>query len=284
MKEKLNNQPSINEHIRLIGPRASGKTSYLLALSIWNQQKSKTPIVIYNTCVDGQRLSVAAEKILSQGLEFTKTEFKNGIDEIPFYSFKISIIKKKLLSFKKVNLSLDVNIRNYPGEFFDGFGNYNSSIYEDYLTDFTYAGKYLFLIDGASQAMDTANSESLKKLLGDITEFWRNNQFKKWRFAFALSKCEFPDVYVDRGDPRGIVARRFPKMQKVLETWAAQGYGEVEYFTTSTFGVFEEYLEPNSIILQRGKWETITVIKNPSEWKPFGLVEPLYWLCTGKHL
>jgi hypothetical protein len=58
----------------------------------------------------------------------------------------------------------------------------------------------------------------------------------------------------------------------------------VEYFTTSTFGVFEEYLEPNSIILQRGKWETITVIKNPSEWKPFGLVEPLYWLCTGKHL
>jgi hypothetical protein len=24
------------------------------------------------------------------------------------------------------------------------------------------------------------------------------------------------------------------------------------------------------------------VIKNPRVWRPFGLIEPLYWLCTGK--
>jgi hypothetical protein len=286
MKIQFTQEFCFNSNIKIFGPRASGKNPYLSLLSIWNKQKSKTSIAISSEA--SSRLKSNAKLLLtSQELPVNReTIFCDNVlsfaDNLDFYCFSIQITKEKFIFNKKIKLLLTTRI--YIGEFFDFFGDYNSSIYRDYLKDSTCGDGYLFLIDGTSQAMDTTNSESLEKLLEDITQLWPYNNFKKPRFAFALTKCEFPDLYVNRDDPRGIVTRRFPKMQEVSETWAAQGYGEVEYFATSAFGVFGEYSEPNSIILQRGKLGTIAVIKNPSEWTPFGLVEPLYWLCTGKHL
>ena len=285
MKTKLNNQPDAGGYITLIGPRASGKNCYLSLLSIWNQQNSKNVIEV--SCYNGQELKRKAENVLLQGSQLAATVFRSNVEENPSNDFNIKIKKRNFFHTKE--LIFNISIRFYVGEFFDGFpvDDFldNFPIYKDYLKHSIIAKNgYLFLVDGSSYEMDKSNSRSLEKLLEGITELWPYDIFTKPRFAFALSKCELSDLYVNRDDPRGMVTRRFPKMQEILETWAAQGYGEVGYFATSAFGVFGEYSEPNSTILRRYKSGTMAVIKNPSEWKPFGLVEPLYWLCTGKHL
>lgn len=174
----------------------------------------------------------------------------------------------------------NICIRFYVGEFFEGAKSHSSDIYYDYLTTFNPQNKYLLLVDGTSFAKDEYYSKCLEGLLNDITKTQKNGL----RLAFALSKCELPELYVNRDDPHEIIKRRFPQMKAVLETWSAEGQGEVEYFSTSAFGVLGEYSEPNSTMFRRDKSGTMAVIKNPSEWKPFGLIEPLYWLCTGKYL
>jgi hypothetical protein len=56
----------------------------------------------------------------------------------------------------------------------------------------------------------------------------------------------------------------------------------VDYFASSAFGMQGKTLIPNS----EYRWLDFGVIwgvlKDPKQWKPIGLVDPIYWLCTGK--
>jgi len=272
MKTKLNNQPDAGGYITLIGPRASGKNTYLTLLSIWNQQKHKNTIEV--NCYNDP-LKHDAENVLLQGGALWATNFKK---EFPTIYYSIKIKKKNLFYIKE--MTFNICIRFYVGEFFEGAKSHCPHIYYHYLTISNPQNKYLLLVDGTSFAKDEYYSKCLEELLNDITKIQKNGL----RLAFALSKCELPELYVNRDDPHGIIKRRFPQMKAVLETWSAEGQGEVEYFSTSAFGVLGEYSEPNSTILRHYGSGTTDVIRNPSEWQPFGLVEPLYWLCTGKHL
>jgi len=145
---------------------------------------------------------------------------------------------------------------------------------------FSDIGGYFLPIDGKSHREDGKYSDSLEKFTTDLTQ--RNPQ--GCPIAFAVTKCDLSELWVNRDDPRGLVQRRFPKMYAILENWTQEYKGKVEYFTTSSFGVFGQYCDPNSIIQSKSKEGTSAVIRNPQEWQPFGLIEPLYWLCTGKML
>jgi hypothetical protein len=58
----------------------------------------------------------------------------------------------------------------------------------------------------------------------------------------------------------------------------------VEYFTASAFGmVGVKFPEPNMEYRKKTKSGIHAVLKYPERWKPFGLVSPIYWLCTGRH-
>ena len=149
--------------------------------------------------------------------------------------------------------------------------------YDDLFSDI---GGYFLPIDGKSHREDGKYSDSLEKFTTDLTQ--RNPQ--GCPIAFAVTKCDLSELWVNRDDPRGMVQRRFPKMYEILENWTQENKEKVEYFTTSSFGVFGKYCEPNSIIKSKRKGGTMAVIRNPKEWQPFGLIEPLYWLCTGKML
>jgi hypothetical protein len=41
-------------------------------------------------------------------------------------------------------------------------------------------------------------------------------------------------------------------------------------------------MEGNYKLLNREQGGTQSVIRYPKQWRPFGLVAPLYWLCTNE--
>ena len=104
----------------------------------------------------------------------------------------------------------------------------------------------------------------------------------KRRIAFVMSKCEQSELWVNRHKPRELAIMRFPQVHRKLQSWENMGGGQVDYFTTSAFGMLgTRFPEPNSKRLNRDRDGTTSIIKDPKRWRPFGLVAPIYWLCTG---
>ncbi|NMF66850.1 hypothetical protein DP113_13290 [Brasilonema octagenarum UFV-E1] len=76
---------------------------------------------------------------------------------------------------------------------------------------------------------------------------------------------------------------KFPETQKVFEKWSQLWGCKITYFACSSFGVMGQPPRPNFTFIRTDERGTIGVIRNSSQWKPFGLLAPIYWLHTGKH-
>ena len=208
------------------------------------------------------------------------TGFNGIFCQHPFYSFTITLEIKGLFWAKNTE-EVSFGIYDMPDSLLRDIRKFSSShSFTEYYDDlFSDIGGYFLPIDGTSHREDEVYAKSLEKFTTDLTQ--RNPQ--GCRIAFTVTKCDLSELWVNRDDPRGLVQRLFPKMYEILENWTQEDKGKVEYFTTSSFGVFGKYCEPNSII-QSESGRAFAVIRNPQEWQPFGLIEPLYWLCTGKML
>jgi hypothetical protein len=266
-----------------IGSRAAGLSTYLVTLAYHkkHQVKSKKVLSCQVTPIGEDANNVLRKRgcdILSQGLELGAEYLPSSPDEFIFYNFTINIERMGLF-WQKFHERINFFIQNTPDDVFSCIKKdfLQDKIYNHLLTD---CQGYLFVIDGTSHREDEKYADLLEKFTTDLTQ--RNPQ--GCRIAFTVTKCDLSELWVNRDDPRGMVQRRFPKMYEILENWTQEDKGKVEYFTTSSFGVFGKYCEPNSIIQSKSKMGTMAVIRNPKEWQPFGLIEPLYWLCTGKML
>ena len=88
---------------------------------------------------------------------------------------------------------------------------------------------------------------------------------------------------MNRHKPREILHTRFSQTYRRLNAWQSAGGGQVEYFTVSAFGrLGPGFSTPNVLKISRNQDDGVTVVKNLSRWRPFGLVAPIYWLCTGE--
>jgi len=103
-------------------------------------------------------------------------------------------------------------------------------------------------------------------LLRDIKEFSSSHSFTEY----------YDDLFSDIGEYflpiDGTSHREDEVYAKSLEKFTT----DLTQRTTSSFGVFGKYCEPNSIIISKSKRGTMAVIRNHQEWQPFGLIEPLY--------
>jgi hypothetical protein len=263
-----------------------GLTTYLLTLSYHNQHQIKSKKIsscrVIPTNPEAYNLKEDAKCFLLNDSSCLSVNIgqKGLYNPFPFYAYTVEF-KANLFWSKPQRVYFTV--QDLPNEIFE---NIEKSLKEN-----RYSGRfflnvqgYLIVMDGTSYRSDQNYADSIKKVLQSFPD--RNNLP---RIAFAISKCELPQLWVNRDNPRGMAKNLFPKMYAVLENWSDKENGQVEYFATSAFGVLGrgEYLEPNSRIIRSEHFKTsgtMAVIKNPNEWTPFGLVEPLYWLCTGKHL
>jgi hypothetical protein len=140
------------------------------------------------------------------------------------------------------------------------------------------------LIDATSQGKDQLYANSLESFLSELKRF-NLGQERRRRIAWIITKAEQPEIIINRYELAGFIhKKRFPKTYQKLQEWqnAKEGKIEVNFFLASAFGTVGGDMKGNYKNLSRQQGGTQSVIRYPQQWRPFGLVAPLYWLCTGK--
>ncbi|OCR02014.1 hypothetical protein BCD67_07500 [Oscillatoriales cyanobacterium USR001] len=281
--EEQSSEQHYSATLRFIGDRIAGKSTYLASLVRWpNSDPSTSPVqTVTPINDDAKELFRAAKNILEQGDSLPPTYY-DCCDQQDYF---IQIVLKKQFpskSFKQtiINqlITMNINCKEYMGELFNYLLDDSSSIFvEEHLQDCLIADGLLLLIDYFN-SKDDEYAISLDILIRGITRLEVTP--KKRRIAFIFTKCDLPELWLNRTYPRKLASTRFPQVYKRLESLQQLGSYTVDYFTTSSFGMIgTQFLEPNSIFDYNNQY--FSVLKDPKYWKPFGLVSPIFWLCTG---
>jgi GTPase SAR1 family protein len=282
-KKNKETQKDESAVIRVIGDRGSGKTAYMASMAYWPNANSDSPVQsIIPINDEANELIAQAQNILEQGLELEPTDLNASATEVKDYTLSITL-KEQFLGLRSQMLKLNISCKDYAGEFFsDLIYKPGDSRLEDYLEDCLEATGILFLLDGTTHRKDLEYANGLDKFLMALDRTDLGG--KQRRIALVMTKCEQSELWINRHKPKELAMARFPQVYRKLQAWSQTAGGEVSYFTTSAFGMLgTQFPEPNAKKLKRDRDGTTSVIKNPKQWRPFGLVAPIYWLCTGQH-
>lgn len=278
--QEINDESAV---IRVIGDRGSGKTAYMASMAYWPNANPDSPVQsIVPINDEANELIAQAQNILEQGLQLEPTDLNASVLDVKDYTLSITL-KDRFAAFRSGMLKLNISCKDYAGEFFsDLIHQVGDSRLEDYLEDCLEATGILFLLDGTTYRKDSEYANGLDKFLMALDRSDMDEKHR--RIALVMTKCEQSELWINRHKPEELAKARFPQVHRKLETWSKSTGGEVSYFTTSAFGMLgNQFPEPNSKKLSRDRNGTTSVIKNPRRWRPFGLIAPIYWLCTGQH-
>jgi len=270
-------------NIRVIGPRGSGKTTYLAGLAYWpteqNQAGKKSRFAIQPLNQETTKLAENAENIIMDGksLEPTITHVRN-IYDLPSYSFKIEI-NKRLGEPEELILA----VRDHPGEMFDNLGNgIKDSLHSEFLEECLggdVAGCLVLLTDWGSKA-DRHYKRVFNQFANLLEKYDRTHDL---RLAITMSKCERGEIWPGRIDPEiDLFNLHLPETYRTL--CAKVPEKNRRFFALSTFGVLDRNDPRPNRVEQWGTDGSSAVLRKEKKWKPFNMIEPLYWLSTGKRL
>ncbi|QHG21167.1 GTPase domain-containing protein [Nostoc sp. ATCC 53789] len=270
--KKRQQQPLIKT-IRLIGDRASGKTTYLAALAglSGNDPQSRVTRVV-PIGEETENFVYKAKEFLDQKQEIARTPYGSGLENS--YVFKIEFNDSS---------SLDIQCKDYPGEFFrDLVENQNPQLLERYIKDSVEieGTGIIILLDGTARK-DEYYAECIYQLLVRLDRSTPSASPSR-RVAVALTKCDIPELWIHSNNPTDKIRGRFEGVHGKLQNFKKI---TVDYFATSAYGMLGSDSEtPNSRTVISDDDGTRAVISesDPKLWRPFGLIEPLYWLYTGK--
>lgn len=263
---------------RMIGDRASGKTTYLAALAYWpiSLQNDDSPILrVEPYDANTEVLITMAENILRQGDELPQSE------EPILYSLTVELKQNYADKLTGKPAKIRISCVDYPGEFFKNLRT-NKAIVDSYLNDLQSAAGLLLLIDGTSQT-DEDYAKAIKQLETQLNRRLANtpDRIKNYRIAVVISKAELPQLWGNLGNLPDFINRKFPYTQKALNSWKTEWKCQIEYFACSAFGWMGTQNQPNVKVIERGTQGTKAIIEDPNVWRPGGLVQPIYWLQTG---
>jgi|JI7StandDraft_1071085.scaffolds.fasta_scaffold00292_24 hypothetical protein len=273
-----NNPQRGTVEFRMIGDRASGKTTYLAALAYWpiSLQNDNSPILrVEPYDANTEVLITMAENILRQGDELPQSE------EPILYSLTVELKQNFADQLTGKPAKIRISCVDYPGEFFKNLRT-NKAIVDSYLNDLQSAAGLLLLIDGTSQT-DEDYAKAIKQLETQLNRRLANtpDRIKNYRIAVVISKAELPQLWGKLGNLPDFINRKFPYTQKALNNWKTEWKCQVEYFACSAFGWMGTKNQPNVKVIERGTQGTKAIIEDPNVWRPGGLVQPIYWLQTG---
>jgi GTPase SAR1 family protein len=287
-----NGNTSESANIRVVGDRASGKSTYMAALARWPNANPISPVqTVIPINEDGNDLLEKAQNVLEQGLQLEPTRIVDDVDVVNglvLKDYQLRIVLKDTFSWRNPRLNgdlhqimLDVNCKDYSGEFFSDLLNRgNDPILDEYLDDCIQASGIMLLVDGTSRKyQDLTNSIDKFLMALDRSDM----SGIKRRIALVITKCEQPDLWVNRYNPKNIAKAVFPQVFHKLEAWQHSQAGNIEYFSTSAFGMLGTHMPaPNFTKVRASRDGLSAVLRDPKRWRPFGLVAPVYWLCTGQ--
>ena len=263
-------------NICIIGPRASGKTTYLAGLSYYSQYigpRSKYTVSPLND--ESRELKHQAEDTILNGLSFDPTgNYVYTVDDLNYYSFKIEV---KRGFFKPRNVII-LNVRDYPGEVFENilYASQTDSIHEEFINE-----SLMPDVDGCLLLFtewENSKDDFYSKLMSRFVEIMdEHGRLYNYRLAVVMSKCERGEIWPGRIDPKtDLFGIYLKKTLKALKEGIPKQ--NLAFFALSTFGVLGSYdPRPNhdNALGSGGRASTLRV---PSCWKPYNLIEPLCWL------
>lgn len=269
-------------NIRVIGPRNSGKTTYLAGLAYWPQNSSTASskqfkIVPLNE--ETENLASKAENLIVQGLQLEPTRV-SSIYDLTSYSFQIDV-KPRFKPRQVFNLVA----KDYPGEIFERMDEVTQSpLQEDFIReclDNDVEGCLVLLTD-----WDARSDKFHKRLFAQFLKAMeRRDRISDLRLAIAISKCERGELWPGRLYPEiDVFQAHLPETLALLRSRIPKK--NLQFFALSTFGVLSPIdPRPNRIemIGERGSKAVLRETERGS-WKPYGMIDPLYWLNTGDYV
>ncbi|YAF98605.1 MAG: SAV_2336 N-terminal domain-related protein [Nodularia sp. CChRGM 3473] len=268
--------------IRILGPRGAGKTTFMSALASWSNAKSDNPILSVSSFGgDSANLINVAKDILEQGWSSVPTSRNEDVDNLPIYRLLIEL-KSTFLITK--NVRLKISYRDYSGDIFQDLrGGASSFDLTTYLDDYANSSGLLLLLDSSS-IEDRQYSQALARLQTELADrlLYRDISLRSYRIAIVFNKAELNQVWIHRHQIDKFVNLKFPKTKATVQEWSKSWGCAINYFFCSAFGMKGNPPQPNFKKQFRDDGGTYGVIANPSVWRPFGLVAPIYWLSTGK--
>lgn len=269
-------------NIRIIGPRGSGKTTYLAALAFWPDKTrpgKKGNLLIEPVGDESKNLAALARNIILEGEALPPTEIdeSDGIDALPMYSLGI----EKKGRFKKAEPMM-VSVRDYPGEIFDALADMTAAgpIHEAFIEECFEkdVDGCLILLADWNEGSDTFTSRALREFVHQMD---RRGRLNNLRIAVAMSKCERGELWPGRLDPKAdLFLQHLPETTAALE---AIPRNNLRYYAVSTFGVLGRNDPRPNREMERGAegFSMLRKTKQVKDWRPYGLLAPLQWLSHG---
>ena len=268
-------------NIRIIGPRNSGKKTYLAGLAYWSQNKGARGGKVFEIePLNGvtKELATKARNLILRGTSFEPTVVTD-VKALTSYSFQIRV-NQRFRKPKRINLGA----KDYPGEIFEqlgsGFKNRSRGQFmEDCLGKKDVEGCLILLTDWTA-GKDGLYSNAFSGFLQFMDKYER---FKDLRVAIAMSKCERGELWPGRLEPEiDIFQNHLPDTPKLLRSRIEKD--NLKFFALSTFGVLDRNdPRPNRTELVRTGVRAVLRDTRDNRWKPYGMIDPLYWLSTGKY-
>lgn len=273
-------------NIRIIGPRSSGKTTYLAGLAYWPEQSSRNSNVfnvqfeIQAINQDTKALSQKAKNIILQGESLEPTNYSvQTIDDLPSYTFRL-----KIRPFLQKSQVVDLVVKDHPGEFFDGLeAGIQSDIHQEFINDFLakdVEGCLIMLADWGPWR-DKFYTAVFSQILRQMTI---NDRMDNLRIAIVMSKCERGEIWPGRLDAEtDLFAVHLPQTLSILKKNLP--HRNLAFFALSAFGVLSRNdPRPNRVEEWGREIDGRAVLRAPVQWRPYGMIAPLYWLNTGSHI
>ncbi|MDJ0511663.1 MAG: hypothetical protein QNJ64_20790 [Crocosphaera sp.] len=272
-----------NGNIAIIGPRASGKTTYLAALAYHqNHTVSTKKGKIYQVNPknpEARQLKEQAEEILLTGREFKATRPDKTVYEYPYYMFSIDY-KPNLLSKNK---TISLTTRDYPGEVFNQLFQTSSlsNHFQEFITDcFTAKMGCVILLSGWELGEDIKYRNMFKNFLILMD---KSNVDKNYKLAVVMSKCERGEIWTGRLEPeKDLFGIHLKETKKTLKEKFQANPQNLKFFALSTFGIMSTKPKdprPNREDRVVGG-KPGSIIRDRSNWQPYNLIEPLLWISN----
>jgi adenylate kinase family enzyme len=268
-------------NIYVIGPRASGKTTYLAALAyqpLRAKQKNKN-FKVQALNEETRELADKAENIILEGASLEPTQrYVKTIDDLKVYSFIIEI-QKKWRKLQKINLA----VRDYPGEVFEELESVSADpLHEEYMNECLSKDTQgcLILLTEWRQGTDKFYKRVFKRFINLMD---KQERLHDLRLAVAMSKCERGELWPGRLDPENdLFAIHFPETLSFLKDNIPSK--NLQFYAISTFGVLGNKDPRPNRKEELGKEGRYSVLRETDNWSPYGMISPLYWLSTGKRM
>ena len=275
-----------SRNVCIIGPRSSGKTTYLASLAFHEEHNiknnSKSSFKVTSNNEDAEELKSKANLLLKEGGEIEMTRItpdKNrDVSELPFYHFTIEG-KLNLLGARK---KFEITARDYPGEVFDDLANAQllGKIKEGFVKDcFIDKAGCLMLLPSWEIGSDNFYLRMIENFL-NLMDIEAEAQKTIYKMAVVMSKCERGEIWPGRHEPEiDLFQVHLEETTKYLRKSLPKR--NLKFFAISTFGIRgENDPRPNRCDFVRAKGEPGSVLfaSGKNQWRPYNLIEPLYWL------